>query len=124
MEEFIFKEECYQIIGCAMEVHNVLGSGFLESVYHEALTLEFEDKDVFYESEKILTIYYKGRKLTKKFTADFVCYDEIIVELKAVETILPEHISQVLNYLKATGCKVGLLINFGQPSLQYKRIIL
>lgn len=124
MEEYPFKEECFQIIGCCMEVHKTLGPGFLEPVYQEALTIELIEANIPFIKEKMLEVRYKERLLNKKYVADFVCFDEIIVELKAVESLCPEHIAQVLNYLKATGKKLGLLINFGSASLQYKRVIL
>ena len=107
-----------------MNVHRELGCGFLESVYHEALGLEFEEAGIPFISEKQLEIIYKGKKLTNKFFADFVCFEEIIIELKTVDKLAKEHLAQVLNYLKATGFELGLLINFGAPSLQYKRVIL
>ncbi|MFY9154024.1 MAG: GxxExxY protein [Prolixibacteraceae bacterium] len=122
--DYLLKEECYEIIGACMEVANELGCGFFESVYQEALSIEFSEKGIPFEKEKVLDIYYKDRLLNKKYIADFVCFDQVIVELKAIETFHPEHTAQVLNYLKATGKKVGLLINFGNPKLQYKRIIL
>jgi GxxExxY protein len=124
VEDYIFKDECYRIIGACMEVHNELGSGFLEAVYKEALMLEMEDKDIPYEPEFRLDIYYKGEKLSKHYFADFICFGEIILEVKAIEELSDEHIAQVLNYLKATGYKLGLLINFGTSKLQYRRIIL
>ena len=107
-----------------MEVHKTLGSGFLEAVYQEALKLEFEECEIPWSKEVLLEVTYKGRILDKKYIADFICFDEIIVELKAIEMLVPEHIAQVLNYLKATDKKLALLINFGASSLQYKRIIL
>jgi GxxExxY protein len=124
MEEFPFREECYKIIGCSMEVHKTLGHGFLEPVYQEALALELAEADIPFMKEKVLDIHYKGKLLQKKYVADYVCFDEVIVELKAVESLSPDHLAQVLNYLKATGKKIGLLINFGSRSLQYKRVIL
>ncbi len=124
MEEYPFKEECYKIIGCCMEVHNELGCGFLEPVYQEALSVVLQENKIPFVKEKVLDIEFRGRILNKKYIADFICFDEVIVELKAVEGLLPEHTAQVLNYLKATGKKLGLLINFGSPKLQYKRVIL
>lgn len=123
-EEFPFKQECYRIIGCAMEVHKTLGPGFLEPVYQEALSWELSASGIPFQKEKVLDIWYKGTKLNKKYVADFICYDEVILETKAMEGLTPDHIAQVLNYLKATNKKIGLLINFGAKSLQYKRIIL
>ncbi len=124
MEEYPFKEECYNIIGAAMEVHGELGHGFLEAVYQEALSIVLSEKGIPFLREQVLDITFKGRLLNKKYVADFICYNEVIVELKAMEGIAPEHIAQVLNYLKATGKKLGLLLNFGTTKLQYKRIIL
>ena len=123
-EDFLFKEECYQIIGAAMEVHTVLGAGFLEAVYQEALGIEFINCRIPYEREALLDVKYKGIVLDKKYVADFICFDEIIVELKTTEIIIPDHIAQVLNYLKATNSKLGLILNFGASKLQYKRVIL
>ncbi len=123
MEGFPFKDECYQIIGCCMEVHKTLGHGFLEAVYQEALALELAAAGILFTKEKVLDIHYKGMLLDKKYVADFICFDEVIVELKAVEALNQDHLAQVLNYLKATNKKIGLLINFGARSLQYKRVI-
>ena len=123
-DEYLFKDECYEIIGACMEVHNELGCGFLESVYQEALAIEFLENEILFEREKCLNIRYKEFLLEKKFQADFLCYDEIVVELKASENMHPEHIAQVLNYLKASKKRIGLLVNFGTARLQYKRIIL
>jgi len=124
MEEYILKDECYQIIGACMEVHSELGSGFLEAVYQEALAREFNKREIPYVYESRLDVYYKGEKLNKHYYADFVCFDQIIIEIKAMEGLTDEHLAQVLNYLKATGFRIGLLINFGTSKLQYKRIIL
>ena len=121
---FLFKKETYKIIGCAMKVHSELGNGFLEAVYQEALTIMFNKEKIPYEKEKVLEIEFLGQMLNKKYIADFMCFDEIIVETKAVNEFSSVHISQVLNYLKATDKKVGLLINFGTESLEYKRIAL
>ena len=120
----IFESEAYKIVGAAMEVHNVLGCGFLEPVYQEALALEFQERDIPFEREKPLDIYYKGYLLNKKYTSDFICYDKIVVELKAVSNLTSDHESQVLNYLKATGFRLGLLINFGSKSLETKRLVI
>lgn len=122
--DYPFKEECYQIIGACMNVHNELGCGFLEAVYQEALSLEFSDINIPAEKEKVLDVFYKEHLLDKKYVADFLCFDEVILELKAVDALHPEHIAQVLNYLKATGKKIGLLVNFGTTKLQYRRVIL
>jgi GxxExxY protein len=121
--DLLFKDECYKIVGCAMEVHRELGTGFLEAVYQEALALEFTEQRVPFKPQEIIDIFYKEKLLDKKYISDFICFNEIIIELKAVEKLKSEHYAQVLNYLKATNCKLGLLINFGAPSLEYKRIV-
>jgi GxxExxY protein len=123
MNNLIYKDESYKIIGACFEVHKELGNGFLEAVYHEALEIELKMQQIPFERNKILTIYYKGIKLEKKYVADFVCYDKIIIELKALSQLASDHESQVLNYLKATDYKLGLLVNFGEPSLKYKRLV-
>jgi len=122
MDELIYKEEAYEIIGACMEVHRELGPGFLEGVYQEALMEEFAAREIPANREAKLEITYKGKILDKHYYADFVCYDKIIVELKAVNELLPEHMAQLFNYLKATGAKLGLLVNCGKSSLEYKRI--
>jgi len=121
---FKFKKETYKIIGCAMKVHSELGSGFLEAVYQEALSIMFRNEKIPFEKEKLLEIEFLGQKLNKKYIADFICFDEIIIEAKAVKELNNVHIAQVFNYLKATNKKLGLLINFGAESLEYKRIAL
>ena len=100
-----------------------LGGGFLEPVYQEALELEFNHLSIPYEREKSLSITYRGKKLLKHYVADFLCFDEIILELKAVKGLLPEHEAQVVNYLKAGQLKLGLLVNFGTKRLQSKRLV-
>jgi len=124
MEDFELKQETYNIIGAAMEVHTVLGNGFLEGVYHDALIVEFERRKIPYKHEVPLPLMYKGVQLSKNYIADFFCYDKIVVELKAVSGLSSDHSSQVLNYLKASGLKIGLLLNFGGSSLENKRLIM
>ena len=115
-------QESYAINGAAMQVYKTLGIGFLEAVYQEALALEFTKRGVPFEREKELKIYYDGQELKTTYRADFVCYGDIIVELKAVSELDDSHRSQVYNYLKATGFKLGLLYNFGHADgLQYER---
>ena len=121
----VYPNESYAIRGAAMRVYNVLGSGFLEAVYQEALEIELEKRHIPYEKEKELEIYYDDIKLGKKYVADFVCYDKIILELKAVKELDDSHRSQIYNYLKATGFKLGFLINFGKyDELQIERRVL
>ena len=124
MCEFLLKEECYKIIGAAMTVHSELKNGFLEEVYQQALAIEMRLQGIPFEREKQLEIFYKGIKLDKKYYADFYCFDKIIVELKAKSQLNNEHIAQTLNYMKATNTKVALLLNFGEPSFVYKRLVL
>ena len=121
--ELLYKQEVFKIIGACMEVHKELGSGFLEAVYHEALMIELNKLDIPFETNVRLKVNYKNQILQKVYYADIICYDKIIVELKAMDGLVPEHYAQVINYLKATGFKLGLLINFGTKSLQYKRLI-
>ena len=122
--DLLFERESYAIIGAAQEVHKILGCGFLEAVYQEALSLEFSKRNIPFIKEKELTIKYKDLVLSKSYVADFVCFDKIIVEIKALSQLATDQESQVLNYLKATGFKLGLLFNFGQKSLKHKRLVL
>ena len=123
MNNLIYKEEAYKIVGACFEVHKELGSGFLEKVYHEALAIILAENHIPYEHEKELAIHFKGKLLNQKYYADFVCYDKIIIEIKTVSELNDIHRAQVLNYLKATGYKLGLLINFSKTSLQYERLV-
>ena len=107
-----------------MEVHKQLGNGFLEAVYQEALHYEFLKNNIPFQELKLLDVHYKDTVLKKQYIADFICYDRIIIELKVAKNLCDEHYSQVLNYLNITKLNLGLLINFGGTSLQYKRIIL
>ena len=118
----LFKEESYKIIGAAMEVHRLLGCGFVEPVYQEALEKEFTLRGIPFEREKELGINYKGYTLTKTFRADFICYNKNILELKAVKEFTDEHYAQIYNYLRASGMDLGLLINFGTASIEFQRV--
>lgn len=122
-EKIPYKDESYKIIGICMEIHNTLGNGFAEAVYSEILEKEFIKNNIPYEKEKLLKIFFKGEELSKKYKADYVCYNEIIIELKSATFLHDNFSSQLLNYLKATNKKLGILINFGEKSLKYKRII-
>ena len=121
--DLLYEKESYLIIGAAIAVHKELGNGFLEAVYQEALEREFLKKNIPYKREAPLIIYYKNEPLDKFYTADFICYGKIIVELKALSAITSEHKAQVLNYLKASRLNLGLILNFGKQSLEFKRII-
>lgn len=121
----VHKEESYRIVGAAFKVYNTLGPGFLEAVYQEALEIEFQRQGIPYEREKELRILYDGVELKQTYKADFVCFEKIIVELKAVSALDDAHRSQVYNYLHATGHKLGLLLNFGYPEgLEHERIVI
>ena len=122
-EKIIFKEESYKIIGICMNIHSTLGNGILEAVYSEVLEKEFVKNNIPYQREVKLDLFFNGEKLDKKYKADFICFDNIILEIKAVSFIHENFTKQTLNYLKATDKKLGLLINFGEKSLKYKRII-
>jgi len=122
--ELILKDEVYSIVGCAIEVHKELGFGFLEAVYQEAMELELTQRRIPFEAQLPLAISYKGQLLRKEYNADLICYGQIIVELKALERLSGREEAQLLNYLKATGYRVGLLINFGNsPKLEWKRFV-
>lgn len=124
MEELIYREESYQIIGKCMEVHRELGHGFLEVIYKDALEILFREEGIPFERKKEYPIYFKGIQLPHKFYADFEVYDKIILEVKCVAVILDEHIAQTINYLKASGNKLALLVNFSRGKLEYKRLVL
>ena len=113
----------FKIIGAAMEVDKEMGCGFLEGVYQEALGIEFRVQGIPYKAQPVIEILYKGKPLEKKYQPDFMCFGEIIVEIKALERLSGTEESQIINYLKATKLKVGLLINFGSKSLEHKRFV-
>lgn len=115
--------QTYAIIGACMEIHRQLGHGFLEAVYQEAAVIEFPHKNISFEREVSLPIKYRDVVLPTHYRADFICFSEIIIEFKALSRLGTIEESQLLNYLKATDLKRGLLINFGTPSLQYKRLV-
>jgi len=116
-------QRTYQIIGAALEVHKELGCGFLEAIYQEVLEREFREQEIPFKSQPTVQIVYKGRPLSKTYQPDFICYDEVVVEIKAMDKLSGLDQAQVINYLKATRLKVGLLINFGATSLEHKRFV-
>ncbi len=123
--EIVFKDESYRIMGACFEVYKVMGCGFLEAVYQECLELELAAQGIPFLPQVELALNYKGRRLTQTYIPDFICYGKIIVEIKAVSALAPEHRAQVHNYLHATGHKLGLSVNFGHyPKVEYERIVL
>ncbi len=123
-EHFPLKEQTYRILGACFEVYNELGCGFLEPVYQECLEIELNKQEISFESQKILKLNYRGKELTKTYQADFVCFDKVIVEIKAVSRLTGEHRAQILNYIHATGKDVGLLVNFGHfPKIEHERFL-
>ncbi len=125
MSELLLKDEVYAIVGAAMAVHSELGAGFLEAVYQEAMEIELTEREIPFESQKPLIISYRGRRLTKQYCVDLVCYGSVIAEIKAQRQLLNRDEAQVINYLKATGYRVGVLLNFGDPArLDWHRFVL
>ena len=121
--ELIYKEECFAIIGACFEVYNDKGSGFLEAVYQECLEIELDLRGIPFQPQAQLGLTYKGRKLKQVYLPDFLCLGKIILEIKAVKELAPEHRAQVHNYLKGSGFRLGLLVNFGHyPKVQWERI--
>ena len=114
----------YAIIGAAIEVHRILGPGFLETVYQEALAIEFSERDIPHVREERLPVFFKGRELDTKYRADFICYGGVLVELKAQKELSGSDEAQVIHYLKATKFELGMLLNFGTASLKHRRVIL
>lgn len=123
MDNLLYKEDSYQIIGICMDVHNILGGGFLEIVYKDALKYELRKLNIPYEREKQYDIPYKEIVLPHKFYADFIIFNKIILEIKAVDSIADEFLKQTINYLAVSKCKLGLIVNFGRDKLTYKRIV-
>ena len=124
MAELIYKEEAYKIIGACMEVHKALGKGHNENIYKDALEVEFQKQESPYTRERKFSVVYKGVVLPHFYFADFVVYDKIILEAKAIEMLVSGHTKQTLNYLAASKMKLGLLVNFGEDSLKNERVVL
>ena len=124
MEKLVFRNETFQLIGLCMEVHRVLGHGFSEIVYKDAIEEEAQARGIRNEREKEYDVIYKGKVLRHKFFADFEFFDSVILEVKASDKgVADEHIAQTLNYIKVSGAKVGLIVNFGRQSLEHRRLI-
>ena len=125
MTDLKFEEQSYRIRGAIFEVYREMGCGFLESVYQECLEKEFGKQEIPYVSQRELILQYKGDRLEQTFKPDFICFEQIIVEIKAVKELADEHRAQIHNYLKATSLELGLLVNFGHfPGLEWERIVL
>lgn len=120
----VHADETFRIRGAVFEVHSTLGSGFLEAVYQECLALEFAARAIPSRAQQPMTLDYKGTRLRQTYIPDFICFDRIIVELKVVRAIAPEHRAQMINYLRATGMKLGLLVNFGSAEAKIERFAL
>ena len=124
-KKLLFKEESYKIMGACFEVYTDKGSGFLEGVYQECLKIEFNKREIPFVEKPTLEIQYKGKKLSQTYQPDFICFNNIIVEIKAVKTIVDEHRAQIHNYLKATNKHLGILVNFGHyQKVEYERIVI
>lgn len=124
-KKIVFAEESYKVIGACFNVYKNKGAGFLESVYQECLEIEFEHQKIPFVPQKPLSLEYRDKRLKQGYVADFVCFDSIILEIKAVSKIIDEHRAQILNYINAAGFKLGLLVNFGHyPKLEYERFAL
>ncbi len=125
MAEIVYREESYKIMGACFEVYKQMGRGFLEAVYQECLEIELAEREIPFAAQRELHIAYKQRRLVQTYKPDLICYDKIIVEAKAVSQLADEHRAQIFNYLRATGMKLGLLVNFSSHSeLEYDRIVL
>lgn len=123
-QDLVLKDECYQLVGACFEVYKEKGCGFLEAVFQECLELELADHGIPFEAQKALPIEYKGRLLKQTYKADLICFGSVLVEIKAVEKLADEHRAQVLNYLNATGLRLGLLVNFGHyPKVEWQRLV-
>jgi GxxExxY protein len=121
---FLCKQQTYEIIGACFEVYNEKGCGFLEPVYQECLELELASREMPFKSQVELALDYKGRRLKQTYKPDFICFGKVILEIKAVSTVVDEHRAQLINYLHATGLEVGLLVNFGHhPRMEYERLV-
>jgi GxxExxY protein len=125
MSEIVYREESYKIMGACFEVYKEKGCGFLEAVFQECLEFELSDQGIPYVAHPSLQLTYKGRFLNQTYSPDFVCFEKVVVEIKAVTVLTDEHRAQVHNYLRATGHRIGLLVNFGHfPKVEFERIVL
>jgi GxxExxY protein len=124
MDELVFREEVYAVVGAAIEVHRELGPGFLEAVYQEAMERELVYREIAFESQRELVIHYRGQPLSKAYICDILCFDKVLVELKAMDKLTGREEAQLINYLKSSGLSVGLIINFGSHGkLEWRRLV-
>ena len=124
MPDLLFKDECYQVMGACFEVYKEKGAGFVEPVYQECLEIELELRQLPFQAQPPLSLEYKGRLFKQTFVPDFICFDRMILEIKAVSDLCDDHRAQVHNYLRASGLRLGLLVNFGHhPKVQWERIV-
>jgi GxxExxY protein len=123
MGEIILKEESYKVTGICMEVHRKLGMGFKEAIYKDAPEIEFQNQNIHHQREKMFKVEYKGKTLRHRYQADFIVFNQIVLEVKATAIIVDSFVAQTINYLKASGLKPGIITNFGERSLTFKRII-
>ncbi len=123
LSNLIYKEEAYEIISCCFEVHTILGSGFLEAVYKDALEHEFNLRGIPYARERKFEVNYKGKVLERYYNADFIVFDKIVLEVKAQKNVIEDHFKQSINYLAVSKLKLGLLVNFGEDNLKFKRVV-
>ena len=124
MDELVFRDEVYAVVGAAIEVHRELGAGFLEAVYQEAMERELALRGIAFESQRELVIHYKGQPLSKSYVCDLLCFDSVLVELKAMDRLTGREAAQLINYLKSAGLSVGILINFGSHGkLEWRRLV-
>jgi GxxExxY protein len=124
MSDILFKEESFRIIGICMEIHSTLGVGLKEINYQDAMEIEFAEKNIPYQREKRFKVVYKEKVLRSPYIADFIVYDSIVIEVKCVAAIIDVHLAQVLSYLKVSNMKLGMIINFGEKSLKWQRVVL
>lgn len=124
MKEILLRDESFKLIGVCMEIHKELGFGFREAVYKEAIEIEFAGKSIPFEREKLFMISYKGIQLRQKYSADFIVFGKIVLEVKATSMLVDAFLAQTINYLKASHLHLGIIVNFGQSSLTFKRVVL
>jgi GxxExxY protein len=124
MAEILFKDESYQIVGICMEIHKALGMGLKEINYKDAMEIDFKEAGIIYQREKRFQVIYKNTVLQNPYVSDFIVFNSIILEIKCCQAIIDSHIAQTISYLNVSGCKLGIIVNFGERSLTWKRVVL